>query len=361
MIKIDLQPIFNEITTPNSALNLRFSQVVWDEYVTARRINAFHDMQTGIKCNAKIPLGDKGNTYAFMKDKSGLTSQCDFNQCDITTEFSTKTWDTNEYNCEVTICKKDLECDFLDWWNETGCSEVDDLNDKFIQFLVEWMRDAIINSHWTKVWFAFESSTDESLKGTDGLFTQYLGYAPDGDSKRIVIPENAKTTYGDQDNLDPNRGFEVYSAMYSKMLKNRVLRNKRGNLMIMTTEDLAINYQEYLRTHNQVNCCYKQDVTTEVYALDSLNIYGIPIKIVYEWDDIIRGGEFSELDNGTKWDNPHRAVLSWKANQPVGTCNATHLDEVVLLYDQITRKMHIRSEYEIGSKVLLDKQFVLAI
>ncbi len=93
----------------------------------------------------------------------------------------------------------------------------------------------------------------------------------------------------------------------------------------------------------------------------------MPIKIVREWDEIIQGVDingtpyFSELNNGTKFTAPHRAVLTYKENIPVGTCNSKKLDNVEVLYNPYDRNMSIRSEYEIGANLLLDKDLILAV
>ncbi len=366
-LNMDLTPILNEITSQSSAFSLEFAKLIYEKYIGTKSIAEFHAIKTSVKKGAKIPLADQGKNYNYMKSKEGLTSQCDFNECDVTVKFSTKKWDTHAYNCEVKLCRADLESDFLEYFN-TKCDTEMDVEDAFIEFLVDWVNDALVASHWVKVWFTSASyDTNSGLYGADGLFTQMLGIAPESNTKqRVKISENNNDTYAEQLALDPQRAFEVYSKMYDLAITNKGLRGIKG-LQIMTTEDLAVNYLQYLRNNNQVNCCFKKDVTQEVYTLGTLNIYGMPIKIVDEWDDIIQGTDlddnpyFEELNNGTKYTAPHRAVLTNKDNIPVGTCNKEKLDEVEVLYNPYKRNMSIRSEYEIGSSVVQDSHFILAM
>lgn len=366
-LNIDITPILSEITSQSSAFSLEFSKLIYEKYIEARSIKELHDIQTGVKKGAKIPLASKGKNYNYMKSKQGLTSQCDFNECDVTVKFSTKTWDTHAYNCEVKLCKADLEHDFKKWWGMNECDSDTDTEDAFIKFLVDWVGDALIASHWVKAWFTTATyPTTSGLFGADALFVQMQGIAPANHKQRITIPENANADYATQLALNPQRGFEVYSEIHDRALKSQTLRGNMGSMHILTTEDLAINYLQYLRTNNQVNCCFKDDVTKGVYSLDNLNIYGMPIKIVREWDDIIQGTDlngtpyFSELNNGTKYTDPHRAVLTYKENIPVGTCNEGNLDNVEVLYNPYDRNMSIRSEYEIGSQVVVNTDFILA-
>jgi hypothetical protein len=368
-INIDLQPIFDEISTPSDGLNLSFSQLIYEKYVGAKSITDLHNIQTGVKCGSKIPLADRGRNYDYMKAKDDLTSNCDFNECDVTTTFSVKSWDTKEYNCKVTLCRKDLECDFEKWWNENGCNDADDVSDNFIKFLVDWIGSALVESHWTKVWFSDSSlATSSTLYGADGLFIQMAAIAPPANvEQRVVIAENANATYALQDTLAADTGFETYSAMYDLALENMALAGNETNLGIETTQKLAVNYLQYLRANNQVNCCFKSDVTEGKYRLDNLNIFGLPIRIRTEWDEIIRGTKsktdttpiFAELNDGTRWTEPHRAVLTYKENIPVGVCNAGKLENVDVLYNPYDRNISIASEYEIGATVIWDDEFIL--
>lgn len=364
-VTMDLTPILSEMTSESSVMSLKFSELVFKKYTETRSILEFNDLKTGIKCNSKIPFADLGNDYRYMKSKEALTSQCDFNECDVNITFSTKTWQTHAYNCQVSICRADLDCEFESYFGK-NCQTDMDKEDLFIQFLVDYVTDKLVKSHWVKTWFTGSSyNTSSDLYGSDGLFVQMLAAAPVGSSNRIEIPENSQPDYASQMTLDPERGFKVYSEIQKRLLKNRSLRGIKG-LVIHTTEDLAINYMEYLQNNNQVNCCYKADVTQSIYTLDSLNIFGIPIKVVPEFDDIIQGvvggtPMFSELNNGTVYNAPHRAFVTYKENIPAGTCDSEKLQNVELLYDPYKRTMNIRTEYEMGSALIKDEDLILAM
>ncbi len=371
VLGIDITPILQEINSHSTAFSLEFSKLVYEEVMKSRSIKEMHDIHEGIENGELIPFAKKGKGYKYMKSKEGLDSQCGYNECDFNSTFSTKKWETHKYNCEPKLCIKDLEQDFAKWWG-LNCKDLDpenesDVKNAFIDFLVSLNADYLTDSLWTKVWFsALSYGKASDLYGADGLFTQMLAIAPETNKKqRVTIAENGNATFDEQLALDPQRAFEVYSAMYDKALKNKGIRGVK-NAVIYTTEDLAINYLQYLRDNNQVNCCFKSDVTKGEYSLDSLNIFGMPIEIVPEWDEIIQGEEdgipyFSELNDGTKWTNPHRAVLTYRENIPVGTCNSEKFDKVRVLFDVITELTHLRSEYSVGSKVLRDSHFIIAI
>ncbi len=372
VLGIDISPILNEINNQSSAFSLEFSKLVYEDVMKSRSIKEMHNIHEGVENGEKIPLAKKGKGYKYMKSKEGLDSQCGYNECEVSATFSTKKWETHKYNCEQKLCIKDIEQDFAKWWG-LNCKDLNpesetDVKNAFIDFLIDLKSNALTDSLWTKVWFTSMSYTKASdLYGADGLFTQMLAIAPDTNKKqRVVISENSNKTFDEQLALDPQRGYETYSKMYDLALKNKGVR-KVKNAIIYTTEDLAINYLQYLRDNNQVNCCFKEDVTKGVYSLDNLNIFGMPIKIVPEWDEIIQGTDddgnpyFAELNDGTKWTSPHRAVLTYKENMPVGTCNSGNFDKVRVIFDVITELTYLRSEYSVGAMVLKDNDFIIAV
>lgn len=359
-VNFDIQPLLDEINDGKSAVSLSFRNLVYKKYLEARSVSDFNTLRTGITCGDKIGFIDLGNSYSFMKSAEGLASGCDYNECDVEVTTSVKKWETHQYNCESKFCKNDIECAFKDWFG-LNCEVGDDTSDAFISFLVDWYAAQLQRSHWRNVWFSDSSlAPTSSLFGGDGQWIQTVAAATNSGNV-VAIPENANTTYATQMALAPQRGFEVYSALQRAATKNRQLRGRRNELVIYTTEDLALNYLDYLRDNNQVNCCFKSDVTQNVYDLQNLNIYGMPIRIVHEWDDIIQGGEFAELDNGTAYVQPHRALLTYKDNIPFGTCDAEMLDEVKLVYDMVSENLHLRSKYDIATSVIFEEEVLVAI
>ena len=64
--------------------------------------------------------------------------------------------------------------------------------------------------------------------------------------------------------------------------------------------------------------------TSSGYALDRLNYMGIPIIIRNEWTEII---QWQAGATPTVYDKPHRAVLTYDGNKPLGTCDQNKLKE----------------------------------
>ena len=56
----------------------------------------------------------------------------------------------------------------------------------------------------------------------------------------------------------------------------------------------------------------------------------VEIKTRYDWDNIIE----TYQDNGTKWNLPHRALLTTSGNIPIGTVSTEDLEKVESFYDK---------------------------
>ena len=360
-VNFDIANIIANINSAESAKALSLKNLIYKEYREVKGITDFNALKTGIKCNSKIGFIDLGNDFGFMISTEGLASGCEYNECEANITTSTKTWNTHGYNCEIKFCKADMECAFAEWFG-LNCNHADgeqDITDAFILFLSQYIAEKMKRAHWRIVWFNDSSlATTSALYGGDGIWAKALVSATANDNV-IDIPENDNADYATQDALDPQRGFEVYSAIYDKILMDYKFSGK--DMVILSTKRLAYNYLQYLRTHNQIECCFKQDVTSSVYDLYNLNIYGMPIVIVDEFDTIIREAGFTDLNDGTRWSNPHRVIATYKNNIPFGTCDAEVLDKVEVEYDKINKIVHLRSEFEIGTEVIFDDEVIVAI
>lgn len=359
-VNIDIAPILANIRDNKSLMSLSMNNLITEYYPETRNVQLFSTLKTDVTCGDVIGFIDMGSDYKFMKSADGLASGCEYNECDINVTTSVKKWDTHKYNCATTICQADLECSFKDYFG-LNCDADADQSNAFLTFIAQWYVGQLQRAHWRNLWFGDSTAaTGTDLYGGDGYWIQALAGAT-ASGKLVSIPENLQTTYTLQDTLDPQRGFEVYSAIYDMAIMDDQLSTREGQLEILTTKRLALNYLKYLRDNNQVNCCFKEDVTQRVYTLDTLNIFGMPIRIVHEWDQIIRTQGFADLDSGTMYSNPHRALLSFKDNLLHGVCSANMLEEVKVIYDEVTELVHFKSKYDLGATIIDEKQLILAI
>lgn len=351
----DISVFINAIGKLSDADLLNYSELVFSELMETSDISKLHDVRTGIRNGDPIPYMDKGNNWEYMKDASGLTSQCDPLPCEINVSTSVKTWSPKPYACTLEFCSKDLELPMLDFFNSAKLQDNFDENSFYINFLKSLIADELKNSLWSKAYFAATTATSVALTGHNGLFVQYDAVTA-GTERRVDIPKNTAVSYAAQ-RLTAQEGFDIIEGVNEAVEGAQNLTNK-DNVEIRVTKSIAYAYLKWLRTNKQVGCC-ERDPLTGIYTIDNLTIYDRPIKVIKEWDMIINN--IADFNNGSAHVNPHRAVATYKGSSPIGTPDKKSLSELKLKYNDYDEKAKFVSKYRIDVKLLVDTHVVLAM
>lgn len=354
---IDLTPILSEVNDLCSADKANINNVIFATYLEDSSFPQHHQINTEVRANSIIPFIDAKPDYGFLKVKP---EACGMNVCDYNATSSAKKWNPADYNCRVTICKDTLDCDFRAFWN-MNCKDYDNMEDAFMQFLVNKLLESQNASQWRIGYFDTLANTDPAYAGIDGLFAQMLAAAPVGSWNRIAIPENAEVTIPAQMTLAPDRGYQVLKAMYDAAAINNPALLQTAGLHFDLTPELAYNYLQYLQENKEVLCCFSttDGITSSRYALDGLNYLGIPIQVRNEWKSII---QWQQAQSGAaNYDNPHRAVLTYTNNKPVGTCDMDAFENFDMWYDRKDKEIIIDIETSFDAKLLNNTDFVIAI
>lgn len=355
---IDIQPILDGVNDLCSADKANISNSIFTEYIEDENFGQHHEVMTEVRSNQMIPIITAKQDYGFLKKSQG---NCQTNTCNYNATSSSKKWNPADYDCRLVICKETLSCDFRKFWN-MKCKDFDDMNDGFMKFLIEKVKESQNASMWRIGYFDTLGNTNPDFAGIDGLFAQWEALAPVGSPNRVVIPENAGATIAEQMLLDPDRGYQVLKAMFDYASINRTKLLTTPGLHFDITPVLAYNYLNYLRENREVNCCFNlanDGITKSAYAIETLNYMGIPIHVRNEWTGII---EYDQEQNGTaNFDNPHRAVLTYTGNKPVGTCDESSFRTFDMFYDKKDKEIIIDVATSFDTKVLVDEDFVLAM
>lgn len=356
-VAINITPILDEVNDLCSADKANIASAIYEEYVEAAPFAANHTIETDVRAGSLIPLIDAAPDYGFMKVSQG---NCNMNECDITTESSAKKWNPVDYNCRLIICKDDLDCDFRKFWN-MRCKDFDNMEDAFMQFLVERVNVNFNASQWRIGYFDTSTNTDTDYAGIDGLFHQWLALAPVGAPNRFVIPENAEATIADQLDLAPDRAYTLFRQMWLWASVSNTSLFSQPNLRFEVTPELAYNYLAYLQDNKEINCCESatDGITSSRYNIAGLNYLGIPIVIREEWRQIIQWQQ--QQSGAANLPNPHRAVLTYRDNKVIGTCDQEAFRNFDMFYDRKDRKIYIDIATSMDAKVLVNQGFALAI
>ena len=348
----NIQPLLDSLGKLSDSDKLELGRLMFKKYVTGGSIAQVHDIQTDVRKGDPIAKVDTGNSWEYAKDLTG-TSECADTDCNIAPVFSTKVWNPNRYGCTPEICFGDLEKKAKDYFraNET---EGDPTQSDWYDFFVNIIGQYVQNSHWTKAWFTDTASANDALTGIDGLFKQMYAVAtPANTAQRYEIAENSAATAAAQLALGANTAKDTYEWM----MMNRPNEIMGENLAIYTSRSLFKNFQQWVWTNKVMECC-EANPTTAQYDLSRLNIGGIPIVVVSAWDEIIKNvGDFFD---GTVYDMPHRAVLTYRENIPLGTPNGGELEEVDFRFDPYTENSKFVTKYSIDAKLVEDDDFIIA-
>lgn len=361
----NIQGFIDAVNKLSDADRVAFSELIFREFVEASDITRYHNIVTGAKCNTPIPFANTEQNWDWGKNGASRSSNCDEITADIGATFSTKTWTTATYTNAVELCFKDIDCKIKDYFQSERCNDEDPSGSLYLEFLLELITQALAKSWWTKTYFAATTSSNTALSGHNGIFTQMLAVATSAaHPQRIEITANGQATYALQNTLAATVGLDTYRSMVEAAEFNTQLQN-RDDLEIRSTRVLALNYLKWLRDQKQVTCC-ERDPLTGTYTLDNLSMFGTPIRVVDEWDKIIRDTRsgtpvFSDLNTGTAWVNPHRAILSYVGNEPIGTCQEDELGELDFRLDMYNKNFKVSTEYDFDAKVLQDEDFILAM
>jgi hypothetical protein len=205
----------------------------------------------------------------------------------------------------------------------------------------------------TKVWFSdktaatvsgggvFKNGTDIALYNTfDGLFKQIFTEIPSTASNYTAITQNAGANYAAQA-LPADAAFN-YLASVMNNADSRLLQD--GTAKFRVTRSIADNYRNSIRNKN-LGAGFLEVINNGV---PTLLFDGIPVEIRYDWDRDIKALQ----DNGTKWNLPHRIVLTSNANIPVGTMSTDDLNTLDSFYDQTLKQNIIDVAFTLDAKHL---------
>lgn len=354
---INIDPILAGVNSLCSADKADISNVIFESYIEDANFAQHHNVMTEVRNGQLIPYIDAKPNYGFMKVSQG---NCVSNECDVNTTSSNKKWAPVDYDCRLSICKEDLSCDFRKFWG-MRCKDFDNMNDGFMNFLVDRVNLDFNSSQWRIGYFDISTNIDPEYAGIDGFFQQWLALAPVGSANRFVIPENAEATIDEQMQLAPDRAYNLFRDMFRwGSINNPAMLASQG-LHFDVTPALAWNYLFYLQENREINCCFSttDGITKSAYSIDNLNYMGVPIYVRHEWAGVI---QWQQSEAGSvNLPNPHRAVLTPTGNKPIGICDAESFRDFDMWYEKKDKKIYIEIATSFDAKVLRNKDFAIAI
>jgi len=320
------------------------SDVIFERVFNESDLNEFHDIETGIDVTKQIVFA--GLIGLLGKESVGCTP----NEAEGFS-FSEKFWTPVLEDFRLKHCSTDMPALLKifkkskninpDFYDRVGSEE--------FGVIIAAVERAMIDNIHRKVWFndknAAVAPAGNFTPGTDlgyfnsfnGLFKQIYG---DAAVKRVTIEENAGATYAGQA-LDEDGAYRILSEIKA-IADERLITS--GEDFILVTRSIADNYSAYLRGKN-LGSGYMEVVEN---GRPKILFDGVEIKVRYDWDRYIKAYQ----NNGTKWNLPHRAIYTTKANIPLGTLSVEDLSKLDVFYDRTLKTNFMDAAYTIDAKHL---------
>lgn len=309
--------------------------------------------QTGLKNGEKLDYVDN------IGDVGKAGRKCDPDYESVAVKGFEKAWELGDWNIAKKICYTELENTIAKWSLNAG-TEKDDVTstDFWNKIYLPLLDRALTDFYWRLAWFGDKEAknitvtsgtggniTDgvdiKLINATDGLWKRLFAIAATNTGQRTTIAANAATTYALQKSGIKADGKAL--EVFDDILSNADSRIAANGGVLMVTNSL---YQAFRRDYAKA---YKDTIPfMEVAAGVSLPSYdGIPVKPIMEWDTLISKYE----NNGTKLNNPHRAVFASPDNLFVGTTAKDTLANFDVVFDQISRNNYTYAASDLGTLI----------
>lgn len=334
------------------------SEAVHEAVFAKPELGLFHSFVPGIKTKKQIVI--LGLFNALTGSGSG---GCDPVSNPNTITNIEKFWEPKTVSDRITECWKDLLEIFFIWGTQNGIKKPDLTKTDFWQFMTERRSDSLEEEVLRIIWFSDvdAADVDASPPGvlTSGTNTAFFNKI-DGYWKQIfaiVAADASRLTAG----LGSRNGQATFAAQEftATDTTNRVVTLTLQNMRFGADTRLrGMDGLQYIVTQS-VSDQYERELidaklpfTTEamengITVLKNGNITVISFDF---WDRIIR----EHFSDGTKFFLPHRALLSVKSNVQIGTEQESNLKEMDSIYDNVTKKNHLDTMYDIDAKIVED-------
>ena len=353
---------------------MQFSEALFKGSVEVTDLTKEHTVLTGVRNGNFVPIIDDQPSYESFPFSD--PNVCAIPACDVSTNYSAEKWELGLIECKVPICLRSFDDDFLLFWNQYKMIQTDAaknegeyMSSALIQFMVDKFKKNHLAAQWRGAYFGDKASSSPLFNGIDGWFTQ----AEADESKIITIAENEGATFAEQQ-LTGERVYEILLEMYKAYFlgswftdKPVEFRMTKQNAMILTL---------YYNTLKDKKCCDglqildpEKVVAAPMFDFERLTFYGIPIKVMKIWDEVInKTAELNPGWNGKKITtpnaarvNPNRILLTYSSNLLLGTQEQSNLNFFDIWHSQDDDKIYMKGGSYFGASIPEKDNYLIAI
>lgn len=278
-----------------------------------------------------------------------------------------KQWELKRIRIEKHECYANLSTNLGKFYRNTGTNISDLTSTEYLKFIASFIPADVLRMIWRKAWFDDKAADLASAGGKltagtdktyfnviDGLWKQIMTITTANASQKIAIAgagigNNATTTATQFSSLTPDLALAAYQGLVDAASPTLLAE---PDLMFISTRSIAQKAARKLQSLGQDSVLQKIEGGYELTKID-----GIPCLVVPYFDEVI----LKYFNNGTKLDNPHRILLTSKANLGLGFEGEDAFTGLNIIFDEPRENNIIRIIDAMDAKIIDDEKLMLAI
>lgn len=334
---------------------MALNEAIFESVFVNPAITDFHTIVTGIVAKQQI-------AYLGLLGLVGKKGQgCDPTSDTATATMTEKFWMPESIQMRLEECWTTYNASFFVWAQNKGVKRADLTNTDVMAFIEERATFALDEAKLRHAWFGdtdaattvdspagiITAGTDlDFFNAIDGFWKQiYAIVAATPAVKAATIAKNAGVSFTAQAFTATDVTNKVIMANMQDVLDNADVRlTDREDKVFIVTKSVYDQYKRELKSYTAVNESYMYNID----GIPTLMFDGVPVRKFSFMDRTIRAYQ----SNGTTWYQPHRIVLTTKANMQIGVEDEAALSTLDVFYDKRTKNNFIDSAFLMDAKVV---------
>lgn len=301
-----------------------------------------------------VVSGTEFGYYSPVENVTHIDEGCGKPSRQLDVNVRTGWFDPVALKVNVSECYSTLEKTFDSWVAKTTSDRFNIDDSDYVAFLVSLLEGGLLQDFNRFVFFGDKTHSNVgSGSGTqvltaglekgnfnvfNGLFSQFEAMVASVPEKRVTISENGQTTFAGQRALGDSTAYDVLC----KLLDLQDFKSGASPVLLIT-KSLATNLTRFMRKEFHNEQSFK--MVESGYEVGEFE--GVPIVTAQWLDDMIR----RSFNNGTKWHNPHRALLLDKNECQIALDSSAAIEDVSLEYmggdvERVYMKASYRADFQ---------------
>jgi hypothetical protein len=331
------------------------NELVVTAVLEAPELSKFHTLVTGIKNDKRI--GIIPGTFGLVgkaAQSCNPVAQCYENPA------VEKTWSPKYMEIIIDMCIDELNNTLMKLATKCGVDVYDLTSTEIFAFIQDILAKDIAKMIFRMAWFGDTNAAVTPIgnltPGTDpdyfnvidGFWIQAAAIYAANPDQLIALPGN------DQATISLQKSVATPAHMYAAV--NQMIDEAPAELTMQTDRILLVTQSVFQRLYRALqglsNCCAFETLQNGFTLLnwDGVPIYGIPL-----WDQWIKSYE----NNGTKLNDPHRAVYTTISTLNIGMACTTLFENINSFYDKRSRMNRMEAVDAFDAKIVDDRLLVV--